>query len=314
MEKIVVDQTTSAVPVVQTPLYNLVVIGGAPSLEITVTRIASTIPGVSIMTSAGDDLNGQLQHSILCSIAPDGKRTFCGEYTRVPALDREEMAANISRLIVPDVPVYAWIPADDDIEKDYPWLAPQVDVLIVNECSDISKANKYPILDMSWLRLTQWMEAVAEVFDVPEVLDRAGELEYVRMRRNPLVQQELVSAKLMAGWFTHCLKDYYPSASETREGLILTSGEDNRQLCISADDWRDFDEIEFGFTDDSSNKVTLKSDGNGIGATGGFAEKLYYPIRSDAELLADEINGRNTGSLYGEIVKTMCGGFVVKES
>lgn len=215
-------------PIVRALLYNLVIVCNSTANEAyyteTATQIASAIPGriIMILPESTETLPDS---RIFCSIATDGKRTFCGEVVTVSInIDLPELPRQILPLIAPDIPVYIWKDdtTGDAIELD--WLDAIADTQIVNGYDSDTKISSFiNNVDLTWLRLECWMKAITRIFDDMDILNQINELDEISItigQNSP--SYRIADPILLTAWIASCLD------SEAQ----LKNGNEHKQLLM----------------------------------------------------------------------------------
>ncbi|MBN1465621.1 glucose-6-phosphate dehydrogenase assembly protein OpcA [candidate division KSB1 bacterium] len=143
------------------------------------------------------------------------------------------LAGTILPLLLPDLPVYLWCPSYAALMNPHVRILFQfIDRLIVSTPSEYDSPQQMAamidtllaldreckISDMSWSRLTDWREAVAQFFDVQENLKYLGLLDEVEIT---CAGDKLSNdALLMAGWMASSLKSAAHAAAIQDDSTI----------------------------------------------------------------------------------------------
>jgi glucose-6-phosphate dehydrogenase assembly protein OpcA len=155
------------------------------------------------------------QISGVCQITTTGNVQVCCEQIVLRASGKavDQLPAAVTNLIMPDLPVVFWwmgqpafdMPICQRLEsvsdfllvdsKDFPDAKADLEKLSAN----IHKHGRVAPGDLNWLRISEWRESAAELFNGPELVSSLDELDRVEIgygSGNP------AQAMLFAGWLS----------------------------------------------------------------------------------------------------------------
>jgi glucose-6-phosphate dehydrogenase assembly protein OpcA len=173
--------------------HNLVVYTEDESpVEAIAQRIVDAIierPGRAIVIRALPDAGDSLDAWVTTYRRPWGRRLMCGELIvfSVSGSLRDEVHGEVLSLFAPDIPAYLWwegVP--DPGDHLFTHLTPESDLVLVDSNAFEPPAASLHQLgalglprlgDLNWARLTPWCRALAELWDVPELV---GPLKAIR--------------------------------------------------------------------------------------------------------------------------------------
>lgn len=162
------------------------------------------------------------QVSGICQVTETGGVRICSEQILVTAKGKavNELAASVSNLLIPDVPVALWWMGEPGFSQSiFEHLELISDYLIVDsmDFADtledlrrmVMNVNRHPQVtpsDLNWLRITAWRESVADLFDKPKhlaCLDQISSLQIEYASGDNLNPSQAI---LLAGWLEGRLK------------------------------------------------------------------------------------------------------------
>lgn len=165
-----------------------------------------------------------------CSLRAGGRHVCCEQLTLHVGSDARRRAAGaIVPLLVPDLPVFVWLPGTPT--WDDPLLTRLLDVsdrLVIDSrtatdphafvCGlvDAHKADAWAPGDFEWSRLMDWREAVASLFDEPATFAMPAKIDTIEVRYG--TGGSAVAAALLAGWAQDRV-----AAARAREGATGTA-------------------------------------------------------------------------------------------
>lgn len=181
------------------------------------SRVASEehpLRATIVLTEPGtEEAETQGRVSGYCRLSDSGDIHICCEQIVLTAKGKaiEHLPASVAGLFVPDLPVILWWMGkppfgDETMER----LLTIADRLIVDsrEFSDLgawaSVADKHPEIglgDLNWIRLTQWRELTAEIFDDIRFLPYLRQIGSLDVSYVTDGQCNASQAALFAGWF-----------------------------------------------------------------------------------------------------------------
>ena len=143
------------------------------------------------------------------------------------------LAGAILPLLLPDVPVFFWqSDMDDLLNPNFKTLLQYTDRLIINTPAEhesmasvgamaksiLALQQECNISDLRWSKLTEWREAVAQIFDSENNLKLLDKIEDVEIS---YYGDHLSShAVLMAGWLSQTLNNI-PRVASDHDGVIV---------------------------------------------------------------------------------------------
>ena len=165
-----------------------------------------------------------------CSLRAGGRHVCCEQLTLHVGRDTRRRAAGaILPLLVPDLPVFVWIPGvprwDDPLLERLLDVADRLVVdsraatephAFVRSLVDARREDAWAPGDFEWSRLTDWREAIACLFDEPATKSLPAKLTQVEVRYGR--GGSAVAAALLAGWILDRLE-----AARRREGVEGTA-------------------------------------------------------------------------------------------
>ncbi len=186
----------------RTSVLNLVVVAGRPETGVhaaaTITQMAGRHPSRSLILTAADPdgpawLDAQIEAH--CVLPAPGVAETCAEMIFVTAGGESgrHLAAIIVPLLIHDLPVLLWWPSDPSF-RSHPAreLLPMVDRLIVDgsawagdgldrlvEMAHVAGRLGNDIADFGLIRQARWREALASVFDRPELQPYLGSIRAI---------------------------------------------------------------------------------------------------------------------------------------
>jgi len=165
-----------------------------------------------------------------CSVRAGGRHVCCEQLTMHVGRDARRRAAGaIVPLLVPDLPVFVWLPGAPS--WDDPLLERLLDVsdrLVIDSrtatdphgfvCGlvDAHTADAWAPGDFEWSRLADWREAVASLFDEPATRALPARIDRIEVRYGR--GGSAVAAALLAGWAQDRV-----AAARSREGVPGTA-------------------------------------------------------------------------------------------
>jgi|GEM_PF-5942116 len=222
---------TSDAPIVRTLLYNLIIVSTTSTKQAyyveLANQVAAEIPGRIIILTL-DSNEASPGSRVFCSIATDGKRTFCGEViTIIMDSDPTGLPGKVFPLLAPDLPVYSL--SEDNVKLD--WLDNIADIDIIDDCVGKNNiASTKNTVDMTWLRLGAWMKAIIRTFDNVNAPDMIADLEDILISTEKNVSDDrIANPMLLAAWIADCL-DPNAGLIEQSENARLLLNIDSRQI------------------------------------------------------------------------------------
>jgi glucose-6-phosphate dehydrogenase assembly protein OpcA len=206
-------------------LWNVIAHTSTSELQTTASQTlglaSATVPQRSIVIRADSAAKPQIQSwiSANCHLVGGGKQVCSEEIAIIAGGDRiHRVPPLVSALLIPDMPVAVWWLGDLPNEhEDYVLaLLEPADRLIVDSVSFDSPADLMLIdrvaqkttttpADLNWVRLEEWRQATASIFDPPHM---RGRLETIRRVRVVAAASgsglfgESVEALLYAAWMS----------------------------------------------------------------------------------------------------------------
>jgi glucose-6-phosphate dehydrogenase assembly protein OpcA len=178
----------------------------------TIAALAGEHPSRAFVVEGSDD-PARLEAFLAahCSLRAGGRHVCCEQITLHVGRDNRRRAAGaIVPLLVPDLPVFVWVPGAP--RWDDPLLARLLDVAdrlvldsrtasdppaFVAELVRARRADAWAPGDFEWSRLTEWREAIACLFDEPSTRALPARLVEVEVRYGR--GGSAVAAALLAG-------------------------------------------------------------------------------------------------------------------
>ena len=202
----------------------------------------------------------------------------------------------IRGLIVPDLPVACWVrsrriqnqpefAAVSDLSNKLildsggvPDLADQIRFIQANE------VGSRRVGDLAWTRLTRWRQAIAQLFDDAAGLERANQLQQIRIEyQGPFVP---MSVYYLAAWLRHCL-------GRPVDFAFAQVGQCERARVFSVALHGAGDEVSI--TVSSERDVQLQ--------TGQRLAHTIFPRLSEYELLREELSVLGPDPVYDAVVR-----------
>ena len=194
----------------------VVVTADEPRPQDTAETIAGLMmkhPCRAIVLRCGRGSNGHLESKVLaqCWVAGGGRQHICCEQIEISAPEESlgEVPAIIRGLLVPDLPVTIYC-RDASLLGLPMWqdLAPLATRLIVDSASEPAfsafqalrglTAWECLLADLSWTRLTRLRQAIAQIFESRERLDRLADVEEITIATDGT--EVPVPAWFLAAW------------------------------------------------------------------------------------------------------------------
>ena len=146
------------------------------------------------------------------------RRQICCEHIEITASEGSlaDVVSIIAPLIVPDLPVVVWCRSGRVLERaEFGALAATADKVVVDTAgwadakAAIGRLGAVvaggPMLaDLSWTRLSQWRETLAQIFENPRNRERLPQISKVRVGYGGTTAP--VSARYMGAWLVNGLK------------------------------------------------------------------------------------------------------------
>ena len=187
----------------------------------TLGRASATVPQRSIVIRSDAGAPPQIQSwiSANCHLVGGGKQVCSEEIAIVAGGDRiHRVPPLVNALLIPDMPVAVWWLGDLPNEhEDYVLaLLEPADRLIVDSVNFDSPADLMLIdrvaqkttttpADLNWVRLEEWRQATAAIFDPPHMRSRLESIRRIRVvaaASGSGLFGESVEALLFAGWMS----------------------------------------------------------------------------------------------------------------
>ncbi|HET6372416.1 MAG TPA: glucose-6-phosphate dehydrogenase assembly protein OpcA [Candidatus Polarisedimenticolia bacterium] len=188
-------------PLVHACLLNLVVVcDGLDEVcriskiiaEVTRMRPSRVLLAVTDASQPGGYLNATVTaHCAYTPGAGKGKQVCCEEISLAASADRvERLPGAVLRLLLPDLPVVLWFPADPDLTSpNAKRLIAASDRLVVDSRRFTDVAARVcelaplhaVVSDLGWHRLRGWRELTAGVFDSPAFAAHPARLETIKV-------------------------------------------------------------------------------------------------------------------------------------
>lgn len=219
-----VENADAFVPVVRTLLLNLVVYtNSTDAVAEAVNDLAAvmgTHPCRAIIVNLGKVGSSQPAATVstICGITERGDRRLCGEIIELhaAALDAE-IVGMVMPLLVPDVPVFMWVPNDAPCAgREFSGIAEVADHVIVDSrrfpdlraglewmgplC--VRDAPERTLQDLGWISLHPWMDLAAQHFDPSAARRYLAKLTDIEVKYNPSERADIPPSAplLMASW------------------------------------------------------------------------------------------------------------------
>lgn len=262
-------EAEAALPSARTTLFNLIAYTRTESLAREAANLAGEIvamrpcraivagpeiacpPGVSAERTQGETAcllpHPQADVSVVCGITERGERRLCGEILLVHA-GAGYVGGAVTPLLVPDVPVYIWVPTGiPSGDQDFDDVVLEADAAIVDSrraddpASAMARALSFAgpeghlcaIMDLAWVALLPWREAVASHFDARaprENLNRVSGviIEYAGLARGMYD----CSAALLTAWLVDRLQLRVTQVVSEPFGAHLEAEQDGRGVSV----------------------------------------------------------------------------------
>jgi len=199
----------------------LIAVVGGDEQEVgeTLALLVRDHPSRLIVVLVSDGQEPRLEAGVTAQCwMPFGKRQqICCEQIvlSVSTASLIEIPPVIRGLIVPDLPVACWVRDQTTLHR--PELAGVTDLankLVVDSSgvSDLRRQLRFildhetgprRVGDLAWTRLTRWRQAIAQLFDDADGLERSRDLTHVRIEYQG--DHIPVSAYYMVGWLRNCV-------------------------------------------------------------------------------------------------------------
>jgi len=187
--------------------------GAADATKETLVEVATehAARAFLVVASAGpsDRLEATLEAH--CIVRP-GRRHVCCEQVSLAVGDgaRLRAASAILPLLVPDLPVFAWVAgALDFADPALVRVLEATDRLVFDsracpdparmlvEVAHAERGDRWAPADLEWARLEPWRDAVAALFDEPKSASLAAHVTRIEVEHGPDAR---VAGALLAGW------------------------------------------------------------------------------------------------------------------
>jgi hypothetical protein len=185
----------------------------------TLARAAAAVPQRTIVIRADPTAPAEMAAwiSANCHLLGEGKQVCSEEISIVAGGDHvQRVPPLVSALLIPDMPVAFWWLGDlpHDHASYVHDLLESADRLIVDSSQfdsptdleiveGVGKRTDTAAADLNWIRLDGWRAATASVFDPPQMRDRLGTLQQIRVLSGVSDASyfgESVQALLFASW------------------------------------------------------------------------------------------------------------------
>lgn len=190
--------------------------------------LARVMPGL-----ADDKIQAHL--SACSQKTKDGQTQIAAEIIILNTGERgaDRLAGAILPLLLPDVPVFFWQPDMADLSNsNFNTLLQHTDRLIVNTAAEyetlasidamaksiLALQKECNISDLRWSELTEWREAIAQIFDSENNLRLLDKIEDVEIEYHG--DHISSHAVLMAGWLAQIL-DKIPRDASDHHGAVI---------------------------------------------------------------------------------------------
>lgn len=172
---------------------------------------------------------------VQCSLGEAGSAQVCSESVSIEAPRRmlRALPANLSALLVPDLPVFLYWRSFRESDRDLAeGLARFADVLVVDShASKDDPAGRKRLLealvhahgdravrDLNWERLTPWRELLSQFFDAPAARHYAREISAVDITRSIAAKGKIPTRTLLlTGWLASRLGWHLRRAVRSRD-------------------------------------------------------------------------------------------------
>jgi glucose-6-phosphate dehydrogenase assembly protein OpcA len=245
--------------------------------SIALSSASGTVPQRSIIVRADPSAPPEISSwiSANCHLVGGGKQVCSEEISIVAGGDRvHRVPPLVNALLIPDMPVAVWWlgdlpnenedyvlalldPADrlivDSVNFDSP-----ADLMLVNRVAE--KTTTTPA-DLNWVRLEEWRQATASIFDPPHMRGRLEMIRRVRVVAGTSGVDffgEVVESLLYAGWISAQI-GHHVDAQGNVEGALGTI-EYNIERRKQASDVGGISYAEIGFDDGSSASISRDRD------------------------------------------------------
>lgn len=223
--------------------------------------------------------------SARCWLTGGGGRHVCSEEVilRGPSTSEPQLTSALLALLVPDVPVVAWLIGPPPTVQA-PLLAEVLEVAdrVLSDTTGVgdlggayravqTMASEHDILpsDIAWGRLATWRALIAQLFDGDDGARRLAGIESIEIAHDARAASE---ATLLAGWFVSRLALSLADATATGMGLAATLYDGSRGVRLST-------RSQEG---SGLSEVRLVVPGEVLSVSG-HAEREHMHIREDAD-------------------------------
>lgn len=196
----------------QARTVNLVVIA-TPELEQQVARGLAALRELSpsrtivLTTDRGAELDAWLQ--IVCGMTDDpGRPALCHDRVilHAPAAAMEHASSLVDQLLVPDLPLFLWLPGDRPVTAANGLLG-RADMVVI-DARDLAPAGAVErglaalrensaTFDLEWGRLAYWRRRIAAAFEAPQARPVAARCEEIEIVWRGTTQ---IGPLLIAAW------------------------------------------------------------------------------------------------------------------
>ena len=240
------------------------------------------------------------------------------------------LAGAVLPLLLPDVPVFFWQPNMDDLlNPNFKTLLQYTDRLIINSPEELESMDDAAVLiknilflqqectisDLKWSALTEWREAIAQIFDSENNLKLAQHIEKVEISYSG--SRISTAAVFMAGWLSETLNRIPRNADSHEDAIIFHKHKGgSAEIIISKTPPNGFSGLNCIKLRAKSNSITTIFAAEAInGASIKISTQQggsHYPeslIRStsadDSQLLCDELDFVQQDRIYLNTLQTL---------
>jgi len=217
--------------------------------EAVMERLASRHPCRGILAVTADDaVDVESAISAHCWRTQAGGRNLCSEEILLRSRPGQEalLASAVSALLVPELPVHAWLVGEPDVARRLPEEVLEAADTVVIDCGAATlqglglralqralAALDARVVDMAWTRSSHWRDLLAQFFDTQEALERLERVESIRVEGG--AGGISAAAYLVAGWLVSRLGLSIASASASNmmTSATLYDGTRGVQLTIT---------------------------------------------------------------------------------
>lgn len=237
------DETTSGGlddSTVRLRVLNLVGIAQSPDararFEALMMELPERHPGRGIFADATSERGGvEASISAHCWRAPGGSRHVCSEEVTLtaPPAKQQALASAVLALLVPELPVAAWLIGGAVLEGDLVReVIEEADRVFIDTAgaSDLratfrsalhaAEEHSVELCDLAWCRSETWRSLVAQFFDSPERMRELSQLRSVRI----VVGGERITSEalLLGGWFISRLGLTFADLDANERSIVAT--------------------------------------------------------------------------------------------